>query len=94
MEPKVLNGSQPVTLDEINEQQAAEQALAKAERIRIGRPKISAGASRRIVVQQRIRVQPESSGFYRSVTIAPSPLLTVNTRGRISVYVLLPFRGR
>ena len=77
MEPKVLNGSQPVTLDEINEQQAAElarqraaqagadpalqeqvrngaeQALAKAERIRIGRPKISAGASRRIVVQQR-----------------------------------------
>jgi hypothetical protein len=69
----------------------AKTALASAERIRRGRTRIKAGATRRIVVQQRLRVQQGEDGFYRFVTIAPSPLLTVNTRGRVSVYALMPF---
>jgi hypothetical protein len=115
VEPKVLNGSQPVEIDEVDEGQAAQlaqqrvaaaggdaqlqeqvgawakRALASAERIRRGRTTIHPGASRRIVVQQRLRVLPDAQGNYQFITIAPSPLLTVSTRGRVSVYTLLPY---
>jgi len=115
VEPKVLNGSQPVQVDEVDEGLAAQlaqqrvaavggdallqeqvgawvkRALASAERIRRGRTTIRPGESRRIVVQQRLRVLPDAQGNYRFVTIAPSPLLTVSTRGRVSVYTLLPY---
>lgn len=115
VEPRLLNGSFLVEVDEVDEVQAAElarqraaavgadaalqgairrwaeEALAKAERIRIGRTHIRPGESRRIVAQQRLRVQPDDEGRFQFVTIAPSPLLTVATRGRVSVYALLPF---
>lgn len=68
----------------------AEQVLAAAERTRVGRTEIAPGVSRRIVVQQRLRVRPDAQGAYQLVTVAPSPLLTLGARGRVSVYVLLP----
>ncbi len=115
VEPKVLNGSRPVGLDEVDEKQAAElarqrvaaiggdaelqeevrrwaeAALSRAERTKRGRTRIRNGESRRIVLQQRIRVLPEEDGSYRLEMIAPSPLLTIPTRGRVSVVALLPF---
>lgn len=117
VEPRVLNGSQPVQIeaDELDQDKAAElarqraaaagadaglqetverwarDALAKAERIRVGRTKIGARSERRIVLQQRLRVQGDEAGTYKLVTIAPSPLLTLGTGGRVSVYALLPF---
>lgn len=114
VEPKIVNGSQPVTVDEVDEVEAArlaqervaavggdpglqqevgrwvQQALAKAERIRIGRTTIKPGDSRRILAQQRLRIQPTADGAFQFLTIAPSPLFTVVTRGRVSAYVLLP----
>lgn len=114
VEPKLLNGSQPVDVDEVDEVEAGrlakeriaavgadpvlqeqagrwvQQALAKAERIRIGRTTIKPGESRRIVAQQRLRIQPDGQANFQFVTIAPSPLFTVVTRGRVSAYVLLP----
>ena len=36
-------------------------------------------------------MRQDEDGLYRFVTITPSPLLTVNTRGRVSVYALPPF---
>jgi hypothetical protein len=68
-----------------------QEALARAERTRIGRTTIKPGESRRIVVQQRLRIQPDANGNFQFVTIAPTPLFTVTVRGRVSVYVLLPF---
>ena len=115
VEPKLVNGSRPVTVEEVDQKEAArlaeervaavgadadlraktrqwvEQALAKAERIRIGRTTIEPGESRRIVSQQRLRILPDAQGNLQFLTIAPSPLFTVLTRGRVSAYVLLPF---
>lgn len=115
VEPRVLNGSDPVEIGEVDETQAAtlaqqrvaaigadsdmqekvglwvKEALNKAERIRHGRTTIRPGESRRIVLQHRERIQADNQGIYRFLTIAPSPLLTVSTRGRVSLYVLLPF---
>ena len=117
VEPRVLNGSQPVQLDEVDEQTAADMAvqrvaaggadpakqeetrqfvltaLRSAERRKIGRTHIEAGAQRRIVLQQRLRVLPDpSDGAFVFQTIAPSPLLTTPTGGRVSVFVLMPFK--
>lgn len=105
VEPRVLNGSQPVVLDEVDEAAAAEEAvrrvaaggadaatqeaarqfvlaaLRSAERRKIGRTHIEAGAQRRIVLQQRLRVLPDpTDGAFVFQTVAPSPLLT--TPGR------------
>jgi hypothetical protein len=115
VEPRILNGSQPVEVDEVDEKEAArlaeervatigadpalraqvnrwvEHALAAAERTRIGRTTIKPGESRRIMTQQRLRIQPDGQGNFQFQTIAPSPLFTVLTRGRVSAYVLLPF---
>lgn len=115
VEPKVLNGSREVVVDEVDEQQAADlardrvaavgadlelqaqvrdwakAALAQAERTKIGRTKIKSGESRRIVLHQRIRVKPTADGAFHLTLIAPTPLLTVSTRGRVSVVGLLPF---
>lgn len=117
VEPRVLNGSQPVWLDEVDEAAAAEAAvqrvaaggadsakqeearqfvltaLRSAERRKIGRTHIEAGAQRRIVLQQRLRVLPDTTdGAFVFQTIAPSPLLTTPAGGRVSVYVLMPFK--
>lgn len=119
VEPRVINGSQPVTLttDEVDEAAAAEAAaqrvaagggdaakqeearqfvlaaLRSAERRKVGRTYIEAGAQRRIVVQQRLRVQPDpADGAFVFETIAPSPLLTTTLGGRVSVYVLMPVK--
>lgn len=115
VEPKVLNGSRPVEVDEIDQQQAAElarqrvaaigaddelqqevrrwveAALSRAERTKRGRTRIRAGESRRIVLQQRLRVRGGEDGSYNLEMIAPSPLLTIPVRGRVSVVGLLPF---
>ena len=115
VEPKVLNGSRPVDLDEVDQAQAAELArqrvaaigadaelqeevrrwaevaLSRAERTKRGRTRIRHGESRRIVLQQRLRVLPEDGGTYCCEMIAPSPLLTIPVRGRVSVVGLLPF---
>ncbi|MEU4476496.1 hypothetical protein AB0F68_00240 [Micromonospora sp. NPDC023966] len=43
------------------------------------------------LAQQRLRIQPDGQGNFQFQTIAPSPLFTVLTRGRVSAYALLPF---
>lgn len=116
VEPTVINGSEPVALDELDDAAALAQArqrvqaggsdpesterltawaavaLDKAQRIRVGRTRIKAGQSRRIVLHQRLRLLPDDDSIFHLVTVAPPPLLTVTTGGRISVYVLLPFQ--
>jgi hypothetical protein len=69
----------------------AQTALARAERTKIGRTRIGPNETRRIVLQQRIRVQPDPSGIYTLETIAPIPAATLIPRGRVSVTALLPF---
>lgn len=67
------------------------KALASAERRRVGRTTLEPNQSRRIVLQQRLRILPDPDGAYVFRTIAPSPLMTTTVGGRVSVYVLLPF---
>lgn len=69
----------------------ARSALTRAERTKIGRTRIGPGETRRIVVQQRIRVRPDANGIYTLETIAPIPAATLIARGRVSVTALLPF---
>ena len=57
-------------------------ALARAERTHVGRTRIKAGETRRLVLQQRIRVQPDAQGRFVFETIAPSPIATLVTGGR------------
>lgn len=118
VEPRVLNGSREVELEdmEIDEAQLAEimvgraqslgvsdpaelqqlrewgrQVLGRAERTKRGRTRIKAGESRRIVLQQRIRVLPDATGQYVFETIAPSPIATLAAGGRLSLLVVLPW---
>jgi hypothetical protein len=67
-------------------------ALARAERTRVGRTRIKPGERRRIVLQQRIRIRPDAQGRYVFETIAPSPIATLATGGRVSLVVLLPWQ--
>ncbi len=67
-------------------------ALRSAERRKVGRTHIEPGVQRRIVVQQRLRIQPEADGVMVFETIAPSPMLTTTLGGRVSVYLLLPYQ--
>ena len=66
-------------------------ALARAERTHVGRTRIKAGETRRLVLQQRIRVQPDAQGRFVFETIAPSPIATLVTGGRVSIVVLMPW---
>jgi hypothetical protein len=66
-------------------------ALQKAERVHRGRTRLKAGERRRIVLQQRLRVRPGEDGSYLFRTIAPSPIGSLATGGRVSLTVLLPF---
>jgi len=66
-------------------------ALARAERTHVGRTRIKAGEARRLVLQQRIRVRPDEQGRFTFETIAPSPVATLVTGGRVSVVVLMPW---
>jgi len=66
-------------------------AVQRAERTFVGRTKLSPGERRRIVLQQRLRVLPGDDGVYVFETLAPSPIATIPTGGRISVAVLLPW---
>ncbi len=66
-------------------------ALRKAERVHRGRTRIKSGERRRIVLQQRLRVLPAPDGSYLFRTIAPSPIASLATGGRVSLVVLLPF---
>lgn len=65
--------------------------LARAERTFVGRTHLDPGEKRRIVLQQRIRVRPDANGEYLLEILAPSPIATIPTGGRISVVVLLPW---
>lgn len=67
------------------------KALESAKRRFVGRTHIEPGAQRRIVAQQRLRVEPGDDGVFQFETIAPSPLLVTTTGGRVSVVVLMPF---
>jgi hypothetical protein len=69
----------------------ARSVLGRAERTKRGRTRIGPGETRRIVVQQRIRVRPDENGIYVLETIAPIPAATLIARGRVSVTALLPF---
>lgn len=69
----------------------ARTVLARAERTHVGRTRIKAGETRRIVLQQRIRVLPDTQGRFTFETIAPSPVATLVTGGRVSVVVLMPW---
>ena len=71
--------------------QWAVSAIRRAERTRVGRTKIRPGERRRIILQQRLRVLPGPDGLYRFETIAPSPVGVLQTGGRVSVVVILPF---
>lgn len=82
--------SDPAELEEIREW--ARAVLSRAERTRVGRTKIRPGERRRIVLQQRIRILPEADGRYVFETIAPSPIATLATGGRVSLVVLLPWQ--
>lgn len=119
--PHVLNGSQPVAIedDEIDEvafaelmverarQQGtsdervlgwirrwAEATLAKAERVKVGRTKISPGARRRIILQQRIRLLPDAEQLFVFEVLAPPPLGVIPVGGRISVIVIFPWEDQ
>jgi hypothetical protein len=95
VDQKILNGSQPVTVDEVDEVEAArlarervanaggdaalqeqarrwvQQALAKAERIRIGRTTIKPGESRRILTRISRRPWLDSALRWPSAMCAP-----------------------
>jgi hypothetical protein len=68
----------------------AEAVLDRAQRTKVGRTKIKAGESRRIVLQQRLRVLPKE-GVCVLDTIAPTPAAALQTGGRVSVVALLPW---
>lgn len=82
--------SDPAQLEEIRKW--ARAVLSRAERTRVGRTKIQPGERRRIVLQQRIRILPEADGRYVFETIAPSPIATLATGGRVSLVMLLPWQ--
>ena len=65
--------------------------LDKAQRIKVGRTKIRPQERRRIILQQRLRVLPDDQGRFILDTIAPSPIATLATGGRVSVVALLPW---
>jgi hypothetical protein len=67
------------------------RALQAAERAKVGRTRIGPNEKRRIILQQRLRVLPEPDGRFIFETLAPSPVATIPTGGRISVVVLLPW---
>lgn len=79
----------PAELDELRGWGRA--VLARAERTHVGRTRIKAGESRRLVLQQRIRVRPDAQGRFTFETIAPSPIATLVTGGRVSVVVVMPW---
>ncbi|MEX0832946.1 MAG: hypothetical protein WD276_03595 [Actinomycetota bacterium] len=65
--------------------------LRRAERIQVGRTRIDPNMSRRIILQQRLRVLPGEDGRYIFETIAPPPVSTLLTGGRVSVVAVLPW---
>lgn len=65
--------------------------LDKAKRIKVGRTKIGPNERRRIVLQQRLRVLADEQGRFILDTIAPTPVGTLATGGRVSVVALLPW---
>lgn len=67
------------------------EAIQRAERTFVGRTRIGPNERRRIVLQQRLRVQPDPNGVFLFRTLAPSPLATTPVGGRISVVALLPW---
>lgn len=69
----------------------AKTVLGKAQRIKVGRTKIRPQESRRIILQQRLRVRPDDEGRLVLDTIAPAPASTLATGGRVSVVALLPW---
>ncbi|HWM62579.1 MAG TPA: hypothetical protein VNP96_01160 [Solirubrobacterales bacterium] len=69
----------------------AQTVLDKAQRIKVGRTKIRPNERRRIILQQRIRVQPDDQGRLILDTIAPTPASTLAAGGRVSVVALLPW---
>ncbi len=81
--------SNPAQLEEVRTW--ARKVLARAERTKVGRTKIGPGQQRRILLEQRIRVQPDASGRYTLEILAPSPIAALAGGGRVSVTVLLPF---
>lgn len=82
--------SDAAELEEVR--QWGRKVLSRAERTRVGRTKIKPGERRRIVLQQRLRIRPEADGRYVFETIAPSPIATLSTGGRVSLAVLLPWQ--
>lgn len=71
-----------------------EASLAKAERVKVGRTRIAAGARRRIILQQRIRLLPDGDGRFTLEVIAPPPLGVIPIGGRISLFVILPWEDQ
>lgn len=81
--------SDPAELEEVRAW--ALTVLEKARRIKVGRTKIRPQERRRIILQQRLRVLPDDQGRFILDTIAPSPVATLATGGRVSVVALLPW---
>lgn len=80
--------------DEAELQSYRRWALAvvrRAERTTVGRTRIEPGERRRVILQQRLRVQPDKDGRFIFETIAPSPIARLATGGRVSVVVLMPW---
>jgi hypothetical protein len=69
----------------------ARTVLKKAERIKVGRTKIRAGESRRIILQQRLRVRGDDAQRFVLDTIAPTPAAVLSTGGRVSIVGVLPW---
>jgi hypothetical protein len=117
VQPHVLNGSQPVEVEdgEVDEDALATQmvertqaqgvsdprvlewvrgwvreTLARAERVKVGRTRIAPATRRRIILQQRIRVQ-EQEGRYTLEVMAPPPIGAIAIGGRVSLFVVLPW---
>jgi hypothetical protein len=67
------------------------RVLQAAERVHRGRTRLDAGERRRVILQQRLRIQPGRNGSYVFRTIAPSPIASLAIGGRVSLTVLLPF---
>jgi hypothetical protein len=81
--------SDPAELEEVRKWGTT--VLARAERTRVGRTRIKPGERRRLILQQRLRILPDEQGRFVFETIAPSPIATLATGGRVSIVVLLPW---
>jgi hypothetical protein len=66
------------------------ETLARAERVKIGRTRIAPSTRRRIILQQRIRLQ-ESDGRFTLEVMAPPPIGAIAIGGRVSLFVIFPW---